>query len=265
MGQQADNFFVLQIDPETGSFRQFVSEVPSSNYPTAALMSRTGRLYIGAAYAGHLLCFDPDGDVLEDLGPINPGAAIFPCRIDESPDRRIWIGSYGTADLTSYDPKTRRFTRYGRMDDVDMYNYPFVDPEGNIVCFIRTTKLHVVVFDPRTRERRTVGPVVEKAMGNLELYRGEDGELYIRSDLRNFRVRGMRAEPVDVLPNPEPEPTLPCGTKFGFSDAWDLIYRKLKLSRPDGRTQVFYLDYEASGSDIFYLSIFSATTPRKGG
>ncbi|RKY63205.1 MAG: hypothetical protein DRP99_04515 [Candidatus Latescibacterota bacterium] len=255
MGQQAEDLFVLQIDPETGSLRQFVSDVPGSNYPTAALMSRTGKLYIGAAYAGHLLCFDPDEEVLEDLGPINPGAAVFPCRIDEGPDGTIWIGSYGTADLTSYDPETRRFTRYGPMDDVDMYNYPFVDADGKVVCFIRTTKLHVVAFDPRTGERRTVGPVVEKGRGNLELYRGKDGQLYIRSDLGNFRVRGLRAEPVDVLPDPEPEPTLPDGTRFSFSDAWDLTYRKLKLTRPDGRTQVFYLDYEASGSDIFCIHL----------
>ena len=60
MGQQADNLFVLQIELETGTCRQFVSEVPKSNYPTATLMSRTGQLYVGAAYAGHLLCFDPD-------------------------------------------------------------------------------------------------------------------------------------------------------------------------------------------------------------
>lgn len=152
MGQQAEDLFVLQIDPETGSLRQFVSDVPGSNYPTAALMSRTGKLYVGAAYAGHLLCFDPDEEALEDLGPINPGAAVFPCRIDEGPDGTIWIGSYGTADLTSYDPETRRFTRYGPMDDVDMYNHPFVDADGKVVCFIRTTKLHVVAFDPRSRK-----------------------------------------------------------------------------------------------------------------
>src|SRR5262245_35424549 len=68
MGQQADNLFVLQIDPETGAFRQFVSPVPKSNYPTATFMSRTGRLYVGSSYAGHLLCFDPEKEELQDLG-----------------------------------------------------------------------------------------------------------------------------------------------------------------------------------------------------
>ena len=52
MGQQADNLFVLQIDPITGNLQQFLSKVPNSNYPTATYMSREGKLYIGAAYAG---------------------------------------------------------------------------------------------------------------------------------------------------------------------------------------------------------------------
>jgi len=136
-------------------------------------MSRTGKLYIGAAYAGHLLCFDPDEEALEDLGPINPGAAVFPCRIDEGPNGTIWIGSYGTADLTSYDPTTGRFTRYGPMDDVDMYNHPFVDADGNVVCLIGVTRPHVVAFDPRLpsspSSRGTLGPRTSGRPGREDL------------------------------------------------------------------------------------------------
>jgi hypothetical protein len=83
MGQTADNLFVLQIDPETGRCRQFVAEVPGLNLPTATLLSHSGKLYIGAAYFGHLFCFDPARNVLEDLGAIHPGKATFPCRLDE--------------------------------------------------------------------------------------------------------------------------------------------------------------------------------------
>ena len=124
MGQQADNLFVLKINPKTGETQQFLSPVPGSNYPTATWLSRDGKLYIGSSYAGHLLCFDPANDQLVDLGPIHAGQATFPCRIDEDRQGRLWIGSYGTADLTCYDPQQKSFTHYGRMDDVDMYNYP---------------------------------------------------------------------------------------------------------------------------------------------
>ena len=37
MGQTAENLFVLQIDPETGKFRQFVSQVPRRTSPRQRL------------------------------------------------------------------------------------------------------------------------------------------------------------------------------------------------------------------------------------
>jgi hypothetical protein len=253
MGQQADNLFVLQIDPETGGFRQFVSEVPDSNYPTATLMSRTGRLYVGASYAGHLLCFDPKKDLFEDLGAIHPEAAIFPCRIDEDADGRIWIGSYGAADLTSYDPGSGQFTRHGRMDEVDMYNYPWVNTDGAIACLIRMTRPHVVVFDPKTGEKHLVGPVTTKGEDTINLYRGSDDCLYIESSLGNFRIEGTEAVPVPALPDPLPEPALSDGTTFVFADAAQQLNRRLEVRKPDGAVRTFQLDYEASGSEIFYI------------
>lgn len=254
MGQQADNLFVLQINPETGFSRQFVSEVPKSNYPTATFMSRTGRLYIGAAYAGHLLCFDPEKDTLEYLGAINPGGATFPCRIDEDSNGQIWIGSYGSADLTNFDPETGQFTRHGRMDDIDMYNYPLVNKDGSIACLIRMTRPHVVVFDPKTGEKRKVGPITTKGEDTIDLRRGIDGWLYIESSLGNFRIEGFEAVSVDTLPEPSHVTTsLPDGTTFVFADAQQLLYRKLETRKPDGETRTFTLNYEASGSDIFYV------------
>jgi hypothetical protein len=254
MGQQADNLFVLQIDPETGEFRQFVSEVPRSNYPTATFVSRTGRLYVGAAYAGHLLCFDPEKDALEDLGAIHPGAATFPCRIDEGADGRIWVGSYGTADLTSFDPETGQFTNHGRMDEVDMYNYPLVNSDGTVACLIRMTQPHVAVFDPRMGKKQTVGPVTIKGQDTIDLYRGIDGRLYIQSSKGNFLIEGTEAVPVDTLPDQIRTPaSLPDGTTFAFADAAQQIHRRLEIRRPDGETRIYDLAYESSGSDIFYV------------
>ncbi|MCH8291144.1 hypothetical protein IH992_08615 [Candidatus Poribacteria bacterium] len=254
MGQQADNLFVLQINPETGACRQFVSEVPNSNYPTATLMSRTGKLYIGSSYAGHLLCFDPKKNILEDLGAIAPGAATFPCRIEEDSDGQIWIGSYGTADLTSYHPKAGEFTRYGRMDEVDMYNYPMVNfIDGTVACLIRMTQPHVVVFHPQTGEKQLVGPIVAKGEGSLDLRQGSDGHLYIESSAGNFRIEGGEAVPVDTIPAAPLSPTLPDGSTFTFTDAGELIYRTLQIRKRNGETRTFDLDYEVSGSHIFYV------------
>jgi len=253
MGQTAKSLFVLQIDPETGRCRQFVADVPGSNFPTATLLSRSGKLYIGAAYSGHLLCFDPVRDVLEDLGAIHPGRATFPCRLDEDEKGRIWIGSYGTADLTCYDYREGKFIRYGRMDEVDMYNYPLVNKDGKVACLIRMTRPHVVVFDPETTKQESVGPVIPKGQGNLDLVKGHDGWLYIASDKGNFRINGLRAISVEAVPKPKPDPTLPDGSTFGFADSAEQIYRRLRISRHDGEVHTYDLEYEASGSDIFYL------------
>ena len=253
MGQEGDPLFVLQIDPETGSSRQFGAQLPKANSPTATLMSRTGKLYVGAAYAGHLLCFDPGKDRLEDLGPIHPEAAIFPCRMDEDQNGVVWIGSYGTADLTSYDPATGEFTHHGRMDEVDMYNYPLVNLDSTIACLIRVTRSQVKVFDPRTGEKHPVGPVAIQGEATLDLQRRADGRLYIESSLGHFRLEGTQALPVDQLPPPLPALSLPDGRTFDFADSREQNFRQLRFRRPEGQEQTFELDYQASGSRIFYL------------
>jgi len=253
MGQTADNLFVLQINPQTGECRQFVADVSRSNFPTATLLSRNGKLYVGAAYSGHLFRFDPIREILEDLGEIHPGKATFPCRLNEDEEGRIWIGSYGTADLTCYDSRENQFTPYGRMDEVDMYNYPLVNKDGKVVCLIRMTQPHAVVFDPETAEKKTVGPVISKEKGNLDLIKGKDGWLYIASTEGNFRIEGIQAIPVEVVPEFKSDPTLSDGSTFAFADSTEQIYRRLTISRPDGTIHTYELEYEASGSNIFCL------------
>ena len=254
MSQQAEYFFVLQIDPETGAFRQFTVQVPESNYTTAVLMSRTGRLYIGAAHSGQLFCFDPEAEDLLDLGTIHPKAAIFPCRIDEDADGKLWIGSYGTADLTCYDPSTGAFTRYGRMDEVDMYCHPLVNTDGTVACLITQTQPHVVVLDPKTGEKTIAGPVTTKGEETLSMHRGRDGHLYIASSLGDFRIEGTQAIPVDAAVPPFSEaPMLSDGSTFRFADAAQHVHRVLEVRKPDGTVKTFELGYDASGTDIFCL------------
>jgi hypothetical protein len=255
MGQQGDNLFVLQIDPSDGSLKQFVSPVSRSNYPTATLLSRYGKLYIGSAYAGHLLRFDFDTGILEDLGAINPKAATFPCRMDEDAAGHIWIGSYPTADLTEYDPRTGVFTRHGRMDDVDMYNYPLVGLDGRVGCLIRQTVPHVVVYDPVSGTKRVVGPLTTKGVDTIDLRKGRDGVLYIVSNLGKFKITEGRATEVDQIVGSAPSPTLPDGSRASFADASSQTYKNLSIRDPSGQTTTFELDYKASGTDVFVVHL----------
>ncbi len=254
MSQQAANLFVLQIDPETGRLRQFWPDVPDSNYTTAVYQARNGRLYIGAAHSGQLYCFDPEQDDLVNFGTINEKAAIFPCSIDEDSRGLIWISSYGTADLTSFNPDNGEFTRYGRLDEVDMYAYCYVNTGDTVASMIMQTRPHVVVLDPKTGEKRTVGPVVTRGEGTLTLHRGEDGNLYIESSEGNFRLEGMDAVPVDeTVPAEGVRPTLPDGSTFRFVDAVEQTCRILEVTGPDGAAKTFNIEFEAAGTDIFCL------------
>lgn len=253
MGQESAPLFVLQVDAANGAVRQFDAPVQHANFCPAAHMGADGRLWLGSAYAGHLLYFDPQQQALIDAGAIHPEAATFPCRIDSSPDGALWIGSYPTADLTRYDPATGQFQRYGRMDDVDMYNYPLVNTDGTIANLIRMTRSFVVVLDPASGIRRPVGPVAVQGQDTLELWRGNDGQLYIESSLGHFALHGFEALPVDVLPPRQPAPMLADGTSFDFSDAPEQTFRRLRLRHADGTTDEFELDYRASGSRIFSL------------
>jgi hypothetical protein len=137
------------------------------------------------------------------------------------------------------------------MDDTDMYNYPMVNADGTICCRIMMTRPHLVVFDPRTGEKRTVGPVAEKGKDTFDLVKGgTDGAVYIRSSLGNFRVRGFDAAPVNTVPaRPAPQPaTYACS----FADADQQLYRKLRVKSAEAE-RTFDLAYTAAGTEIFLV------------
>lgn len=252
MAQNVDNFILLVINPETGAFRQIVPEGKDHNYPNAPIMSRSGRLYIGAAYSGHLFYFDPEKDALVDAGLIHQGST-FPCGLDEDASGRIWIGSYGDADLTAYDPRTGAFMGYGRMDDVDMYNKPLVNADGTICNTISTTRPHIVVLDPKTGKKKTVGPVAVKGKDTFQVTKGPDKRVYIESSLGNFRIEAFKAVPVESVPKNPPSAPQYGVAEVSFVDGPDLIFRKLEVKTADGKSKVFDLNYQGAGTEIFLL------------
>ncbi len=253
MGQQADNFFVLDVDPHSGSLRQFVGTIEESNYPTATLMSKSGVLYIGAAYAGRLYRYDPAMQALDDLGAINPEKATFPCAIDEDKSGRIWIGSYGTADLTSFDPKTGEFQRYGRMDEIDMYNYPMVNADGMICNRIAQTKPKCVILDPKTGKKEVVGPVAVKGQDTFEIRKDAKGWVHIVSSLGNFRIQGFKAIPEKDAPERAARSPFQDIEEVKFVGGEIEPYGRMEIQTVGGETRTLDLNYERAGTEIFYV------------
>lgn len=256
MGQSGNRLFILQIDPSTGRFTQHLAPSPASSHPTAAFWSsRWKALYIGSAWDGCLYRFDPKRGALENLGEINPGLDTFPCRIDESPDGSLWIGCYPTASLTRFDPAAATFTRYGRMDESDMYFYPFAGDDGTVAGLVRVMRPHCVAIDPRTGERKVVGPVADTnaRKGSVNLRKASDGKLYIVSSEGSYRIDGTEVVEVESVPQ-QPHQTLPDGSTFKFADADRLTFRELEITSPDGQRRTYRLDWEGAGTQIFVLS-----------
>ncbi len=208
MSQNNGGLFVVDINLETGHCRQFpVSDTTRSTFTTAAFRSqRTGILYIGSAWDGHLHRFDANHPErgIEDLGKIDPaGAANFPTGITEGSDGVLWIGSPPGARLIKYDPATGVFTRYGRMDETDEYLYPLAGDDGTLAALVKVVRPHVVLIDPATGEHREVGPAITDTTDQtqfLKLRKGLDGRLYLDSHAGQFRVDGLTLTPVTAIP-----------------------------------------------------------------
>ncbi|MCX5658401.1 MAG: hypothetical protein NTW19_01610 [Planctomycetota bacterium] len=274
MGQDAGDFFVCLVDLQTGHCEQYPCNLKHAAFPTAAHFDpQTGLLYVGSSYTGHLHRFDPNLPPaqrrLEDLGRIDPAdnMAIFPCRIDVSPDGGVWIGAYGGCSLTRFDPKTNEFRRLGRMDETDMYFYPLCGSDGTVAGLVRVCNPHTVVIDAKTGEHRTVGPTLDTNAGpaaggglsakHLDLVKGGDGLLYIKASTGNLRLRGMTAEPVDAIPeggtSPTPEPTFPDGSKAKFLDDKSFTFRRVAITKPDGTSREISLDWVGGGTTVFLV------------
>ncbi len=206
-GQNNGGLFVAEVDFATGHCTQHAVKNPAaSTFPTAAYRSlRTGILYLGSAWDGHLHRFDPahPGRGIEDLGRLDPDEAIFPTGITEAADGSIYIGAYGGARLVRFDPATGAFTRFGRMDATDQYLYPLAGDDGSLAASVKVVRPHLVVIDPLTGEHREAGPDITDTTDKrqfLKLTKAIDGRLYLDTHAGKFRVDGMKLSPVDAVP-----------------------------------------------------------------
>lgn len=252
MSQDPDGFFALRIDPDTGTCEQFLCGADNSNFPTAADIALDGSLYVGAAWSGRLFHLAPGATSLSDLGVINADKATFPCRIDQDRDGNVWIGGYPACDLTKYVPSTGQFVHYGRMDPVDMYCYPMYNADGRIVCAIKYTRPHLVIFDPRTGEKMETGPV-GGPQDYFELLKDKFGSVYLLHNSVYYAVNGFDVTPLTQTPQIKHDNAFSDGTYFDFEDSKLLVYRNFRTTRPGGSRTISYLDYEGTGSRIFHM------------
>lgn len=278
MGQNNPGLFVIDIDLETGHCRQFNTELPKAYYPSTSMRSlRTGILWVGSAYTGHLHRYDPMHPErgLEDLGAIDPELVTFPTGIAEDANGMIYIGGYPGAALTRFDPSTGEFERFGRLDMTDKYLYPQIGDDGTIVAQVKNTRYQLIAFDPVTGQHIEIGPVLREPHANkdksFEFIKAVDGHLYLKSFAGNFRLQGMEAVPVESVPDRKPgvyatyrtksgyqeTQPLPDGTIATFADQDTFEFRRvlLKPGETGAYSREITLDWTGGGTEIWTIHL----------
>jgi outer membrane protein assembly factor BamB len=251
-GQYKAPLFLLAVNPDTGETRQFNGPLSSEMGSWGFTVDQENRIYLGSYYHAHLLRFDPKTEKWEDLGQPGGESESFICRITTGIDGKIWGGTFPSAKLFYYDPKTGVSKNFSRMDPDQFYCYPTAGADGLIYCAIQFEKMNIVVFDPDKEIKTSLIPLEDRKPGRVNLVRGEDGKIYTKLFTSDqwFRIEGgERLVEVSRSDVPFPKRGLPDGRQF------HLVENKiLKIQNPSTKEEKeIPLLYEASGSYIFLV------------
>jgi hypothetical protein len=251
-GQYGAPLFLLAVHPDTGETRQFNGPLSSEMGSWGFTIDHGNRIYLGSYYGGHLLRFDPKTEKWEDLGQPGGEKESYICRVTTAPDGKIWGGTFPSATLFSYDPKTGVSQNFGRMDPEQFYCYPTAGEDGLIYSAIQFQKVDIVVFDPEKKTKRSLIPDEARKPGRVTLMKGSDGKIYANVSTADFWFRVEEGERLVVVSEPSvprPKNVLPDGRTFSLIDN-----SLLSIENPTTKEiKKIPFRYEAAGSFIFVL------------
>jgi outer membrane protein assembly factor BamB len=253
-GQYHAPLFLLAVNPDTGEMRQFNGPLSSEMGAWGFTVDHENRIYLGSYYHAHLLRFDPKTERWDDLGQPGGEAESFICTLTTAPDGKIWGGTFPSAILFSYDPKSGKSENFGRMDPEQFYCYPTAGEDGLVYCAIQFAKVDIVVFDPKSQTKKSLIPSEDRKPGRVSLVKGNDGKIYARlsSSDQWYRIEEreklIRVSIADIAFPPQ---GLPDGGKF------QLIGNKvLRIQNPSkNEEKEIPLEYETSGTFIFVVGV----------
>lgn len=251
-GQYDAPLFLLAVNPDTGEIRQFHGPLSSEMGSWGFTVDHEERIYLGSYYNARLLRFNPKTEAWDDLGQPGGEKESFICSLTTAPDGKIWGGTYPSANLFSYDPRTGVSQNFGRMDPDQFYCYPTAGEDGLIYCAIQFEKIDIVVFDPAKQTKTSLIPLEGRKPGRVSLVKGSDRKIYARISTldRWFRIEeGKKLLEVSESDIPFPQKGLPDGRQFQLVD--NKILRIQNLVTQEEKE--ISLQYEASGAYIFVV------------
>ncbi len=251
--QTGGKLFLVQVDPETGQARQF--NAPEGPGAWAFITGPDGRIYFGTWDGGLILRFDPQqpDKGIQVVG--KPAASeSYLWQFDLGKDGKLYACTYPGAKLVSFDPKSGAMEDLGRMHPTEMYSRSVaVGPNGKVYVGIGTTVGDLVVYDPATRQHRSLlPPGLRGADGwsTVAVSRQSDGNVYA-----TFGTNLMRLDdetPVRVAALPEAPPIkLRDGRVVTSFDRGRFTLRDPGTGKAVERT----FEYSANGDSIFVVGV----------
>jgi len=152
--------YFASIDFAKGTVRELPVTIPSINLWGSRWVA--GKQYLLMNCMGHLAVYDPTTDVLTDLGEAFEGEkrALTLYSMAVSPDGVLALGGGSGTDLATYDPRTKSFTRYGKIGGAGTaagYVYRVSMDEQFIYGAVRGTgPWELVAINRKTRERKVL-------------------------------------------------------------------------------------------------------------
>jgi streptogramin lyase len=179
--QIGGRLFLVQVDPDSGEAKQF--NAPQGPGAWAMIAGPDDKIYLGTWDGGLILRFDPKQPQkgIEVVGkPASSEDYLW--QFGAGKDGKLYACTYPNAKLISFDPKTGAMEDLGRMHPTEMYARSLaVGPNGKVYVGIGTTKGDLVVFDPATRQHRSLLPAgLQGAAGwsTVSMSRRADGQVY---------------------------------------------------------------------------------------
>jgi streptogramin lyase len=249
--QTGGKLFLVQVDPETGKSRQF--NAPDGPGAWAFIAGPDERIYLGTWDGGLILRFDPKQPEkgIQVLG--QPSASeSYLWQFDTGKDGKIYACTYPGAKLVSFDPKNGAMEDHGRMHPREMYSRSLaVGPNGKVYVGIGTTEGDLVVFDPATRQHRSLLPPGLRGTPGwtaVGVSRRSDGQVYATFGTNILRLDDEKLTHVSAEPVPSP---------IRFRDGRVVtVFERGRFTLHDprtGKTAERTFEYNANGDRIFVV------------
>jgi outer membrane protein assembly factor BamB len=249
--QLSGRLFLVQVDPDTGDARQF--DAPEGPGAWALIAGPDEKIYLGTWDGGLILRFDPKQPEkgIELVG--KPSATeSYLWQYDVGRNGKLYACTYPQAKLVSFDPKTGAMEDLGRMHPTEMYARSVaVAPNGKVYTGIGTEKGDLVVFDPATKEHRSLIPAgLRGAAGwkTVGVSRRSDGNVYAEFGTNLMRLDDETVTAVQTAPA-RPEMKLRDGRVVTSFERGRFTLQDPKT----GASVVRAFNYAGKGDHIFVL------------